>query len=365
MRHVPEYIFSKLAREVTEVEGASGRKVLSFGAGSPDFPPSDMYTQKLAEYVAEPGSHMYPGYKGLPEFNAALTVWYKKRFGVVLTDNEVLPLCGAKDGVAHLPLAVAEPGDEILVPNPGYPAYITPAEMVGVTVVSYPCLTDIERLVTPKTKAIWVNFPSNPTGQVATMDELKILVNVCRRHDLILMYDNAYADIVFDGYVAPSILEVKGAMDVAVEIGSFSKSFSFAGYRMGWMVGNATVVKTLLKTKSQFDSGLSLPLQRLGAYALIHPDTIWTTAMLLSYKQRRDKIADMLRGLGLTFTLPKAGLYIWAKIPDNGLSSEEYCRQLLHTKQILLVPGTAFGSNGEGWVRVSICVNISTIEEYL
>jgi aspartate/methionine/tyrosine aminotransferase len=370
----PEYIFSSLAKAVVEVEKETNRKVLNLGPGSPDVRPSEIYLEKFVEYIKEPGSHLYPGYQAVPEFADALIKWYKKRFGVVLAADEILPLLGAKDGVSHLPLALADEGDEVLVPNPGYPAYTGPILMLGAKPIPYDLraednfkmsVKNLTKLVNQKTKYIWVNFPANPTGQVATLAELEEIVAFSKKHGLILVYDNAYSEITFAGFTAPSILQVQGAKDIAVEIGSFSKAFSFAGFRMGWIVGNKNIITALAKLKSQLDSGLSLPLQKLGAFALSNPDNKWTEQMISSYQKRRDIIAAKLVKLGLSFSLPQGALYIWAKIPDSALNSEDFCRRLLKEKQILLTPGSAFGTNGDRFVRVSICSNIELIDEYV
>ncbi len=370
----PEYVFSRLSKAVAEVEQETNRKVLNLGPGSPDVRPSEIFLDKFAQYIKEPSSHLYLGYQAIPELRDALKQWYKKRFNVVLETDELLPLLGAKDGVSHLPLVLLDENDEILVPNPGYPAYIGPTLMIGAKPVSYDLLPkdnfeikieNLEKKLTSKTRCLWVNFPSNPTGHVANLEELEPVVNFCKKHNIILIYDNAYSEITFDNVIAPSILQIKGAKDVAVEIGSFSKAFSFAGFRMGWIVGNKDIIAALSKVKSQLDSGLSIPLQKLGAFALSSPDLEWQKQMILSYKDRRDIIAIKLKKLGLTFSLPKGALYIWAKIPDSATSSESFSMDLLKEKQILLTPGSAFGSNGDRFVRVSICSNIKSINEYI
>lgn len=370
----PEYVFSRLARAVIEVEQGSKRKVLNFGPGSPDIRPSNVYLDKFAEFIYRQDSHFYPGYKGVDEFNEAIIDWYRKRFGVILDTDEVLPLLGAKDGVSHLPIVLVDEDDEVLVPNPGYPAYIGPTMMVGANPISYDLLPEnnfkislenLENKFTKKTKYAWVNFPSNPTGQVVTLNDLEEIVAFSQRHGLPIIYDNAYSEITFDGFIAPSILQVMGAKETAVEVGSFSKTFSFAGFRMGWIVGNKHIIKALAKVKSQLDSGLSLPLQHLGTFVLSHYDEKWHRQMIASYQKRRDIIAAKLKVLGLTFSLPKGAFYIWARIPDSALNSENFCMELLKRKQVLLTPGSAFGSNGERFVRVSICVNINNIDEYI
>jgi len=373
LEQFPEYIFSRIAKDIAAVEKASGRNVLNLGMGTPDVPPSARYMEKLAEFVRAPGASLYPGYGASPEFREALQTWYKTRFGVMLAPDELLPLLGAKDGTGHVPLALLDEGDEILTPDPGYPGFSGPTDMIGAVPVYYGLteendfkisLTELERSITKRTKGVWVNFPSNPTGQVATLPELRSLVAFAKKHGIFILYDNAYADIAFGGYRAPSVLEIEGAKDVAVELGSFSKMYSFAGFRMGWIAGNAEMIAALAKVKSQVDSGLSIPLQRLGAYALTHPDTEWSRKMLQSYQDRRDIIAKYLTTLGLSFRIPEGGLYLWAKIPDAEKDSETFCARLLQEKHIVLTPGTAFGRNGVRYVRVSICANIDKIADY-
>lgn len=369
----PEYIFSQLAKIVSEVESKSKRKVLSFGAGIPDVKPNQRYIEKLVEFIRDSDAHLYPGYGAIPELVDALIDWYKRRFGTSLNQAGILPLLGAKDGISHLTLTMLNEGDEVLVPDPGYPAFTGMTLMVGAKPVYYNLketndfkidLVELEEKVSEKTKFIWINFPSNPTGQVITLSELERIVKFAKQHNLFIVYDNAYSEITFDDFIAPSILQIDGAKDLAVEIGSFSKTFSLAGFRMGWIVGNREVVKALAKVKSQIDSGLSLPFQKLGAFVLTHFDKKWYEEMITNYKNRRDIIAHHLKSLELTFSLPQGGLYIWAKIPETYKDSEEFCMKLLKEKQILFTPGTAFGENGKKYVRVSICVNIDKINDY-
>lgn len=369
----PEYIFSRLAKAVAKTEAATGRKVLGFGAGSPDYPPSTKYLDRFAEFIHEPGIHMYPGYSGTKEFNNALIGWYQKRFGILLEEKEVFPLLGGKDGLAHLPFALLDEGDEVLLPDPGYPGFDGPTLVAGGVPVPYDAsseknpivLAELEKKLTARTRYIWINFPSNPTGHVADLALLEKIVEFAKARNLPVIYDNAYSEITYDGFRAPSILQVNGAKEIAVEVGSFSKTFSFAGLRMGWIVGNKDIVNALAKVKSQMDSGMFLPLQRLGAFVLNNQDIEWNEKMLDSYKTRRDIIAGKLEKLGLKFTLPKGALYLWAKIPDSALNSEDYCMKLLREKQVLFTPGTAYGKNGERFVRISFCVNVDRIDEYL
>lgn len=361
----PEYIFSRIEKSRIIVEKETNRKVLNLSIGSPDIRPCKSYLDKYLEFIQEKDSHLYPGYGAIPIFREAMTNWYKKRFNVSLNDNEILPLLGAKDGVTHLPFTLLQDGEEVLVPDPGYPAFKTSVVLSGGVCVPYNIDAmhglnneEIKSKVTKRTKFIWLNFPSNPTGCVMNIEELQKVVDFAKRENIIIIYDNAYSEITFDGFVAPSIFQVDGAKDVAVEIGSFSKTFSFAGFRMGWAVGNKDIIAGLSKIKSQFDSGMSIPLQKLGAFALSNFDIKWYRSMIFEYCQRREIIAGYLKKLDLEFFLPKGSLYIWAKIPDAFQNSEEFCMKLLNENQVLLAPGSAFGRNGDRYVRASICSDI-------
>lgn len=373
LEHIEEYVFSQLGKEIKKVEEKTKRKVLNFGQGHPDISPSPRAIKKLYEFITEDDAHLYPGYGAAPVFIEALQTWYKKRFDATIEPAELLPLLGGKDGIAHLPLALFDEGDEILMPNPGYMPYKDPTVLVGAKPITYDLIeaedfklniSAIEKKITKKTKALWLNFPSNPTGQIVTLEELKEAVALAKKHNIIILYDNAYSELTFDGYVAPSILQIEGAKDIAVEFSSFSKTFSFAGFRMGWVVGNKDIIALLAKVKTQMDSGLSMPLQKLGAYVLTDFHQEWHDTMLSTYQSRRDSIIKHIKAIGMTFSIPLGSMYIWAKIPPEEKSSEEFCHRMLHEKQIVFTPGTAFGSNGERYVRISIGVNVDKIEDY-
>lgn len=373
LERFPEYIHSRLARKAREVETATGRPVLDFGLGSPDFPPSKRYADKLKDFFEDPKAHLYPGFPPIPEFSKGLIEWYQNRFGVGIAEKELYPLVGGKDGIAHLSFALFDEDDEVLLPDPGYPAYEGMALMAGAKPVFYSLnengefpldLEGLESRISPRTKAMWVNFPANPTGSVIDRSRLALIVEIARKHGVWLLYDNAYSEITFDGFRAPSVLEIPEAKEVALELGSFSKMFSFAGYRMGWVAGNTKLIGALAKIKSQVDSGLARPLQRLGGFALAHPDQEWHRAMLASYRDRRDTILSYLPRLGLEATAPKGALYLWAKIPIGYQDSETFCLETLEKKQILFTPGTAFGQSGRNYVRISFCVNIDAIKDY-
>lgn len=374
LEQFPEFVFSRLGREIAAVEAASGRKVLSFGAGNPDVRSSANYLNAYKKFIDDPDSHLYPGYRGTKEWNEAMVAWYARRFGVSISTDEVLPLLGGKDGLAHIPPALADTGDEILVPDPGYPSFTEAALLFGVVPVPYTLapedrftvlLDELEKKCTPRTRYIVLNFPSNPTGVVAEKTDLAPLVAFAKRRNIPLIYDNAYSEITYDGFVAPSILEIDGARDIAVEMGSFSKMFSFAGFRMGWIAGNRDIIEALAKVKTQMDSGMSLPLQRLAAFALTHPDDAWHAHMIESYRKRRDIVAKKLTSLGLKLEIPRGSLYLWARIPENEKNAESYSMRMLKEKQVFFTPGSAYGKNGERFVRVSFCVNVDKIDEYL
>ncbi|WP_424246007.1 aspartate/methionine/tyrosine aminotransferase [Elusimicrobium posterum] len=369
-----EYIFASLLRDAKKVEQKTGRKVLSLAVGSPDVPPSKKALEKLKQFIDMPGAHLYPGFGAKKEFSQAVQTYYKKRFGVTIKEDELIPLLGAKDGTTHLPMALLDEGDEFLTPNPGYPGFTGAAIMMSAKPVFYtlkeennfkPDLKELEKLVTKKTKYIWINFPSNPTGQTASLAELKKYCAFAKKHNLLILYDNAYAEMYYGKNTPPSIFQVPGAKNYAVELHSLSKTYSLAGYRIGFAAGSAKVIAALAKVKSQADSGLSLPLQYLAAYMLSTPDTKWRKDMLKSYTKRRDVLEKTFKKLGLTFKHADAGLYIWARIPKVFKDSEQYAKFLLEKKQVLVTPGTAFGSEGKRYIRISFCSNIEHIEEYL
>lgn len=373
LEQFPEYIFASLKKKKVEIEQKTGKKVIDFGIGSPDFPPSEKFLEVLKDAYDDDGVHMYPGFGPTKELTEAIQKFYQKRFGVELNDKEVVQANGGKYIVSHLPMALIDPDDEVLVPDPGYAAYQTNILMAGGKAVPYNLTKkndfkiDFDELtskVSSKTRFIWVNFPGNPTGQIAELADLQKIVEFCKQQQIWLVYDNAYADITFGDFKAPSILQVAGAKEVAVELNSLSKSHSFAGFRIGYLAGNEQIIQGFAKLQSQYDSGMSLPLQKVAAYALNNPDSKWHTEMLSSYQERMDIIAEKFETLGLEVHKPQASLYLWIEIPEEFKDSTEYCYYLLEKKNILVAPGLAFGENGRRYIRVSICVNIDSIEDY-
>jgi LL-diaminopimelate aminotransferase len=368
------YIFVKLNRQAAEVARKTGHRVLNLAVGSPDVPPSRKIIAKLQTLVAQKNMHIYPGYGACKEFAQAVRTYYKKRFAVNINADEVYPLLGAKDGIAHLTDVLLDKGDEFLTPNPGYPGFTGSALMLGAKPVYYtleakndflPDIKKLQKLISEKTKFIFLNFPSNPIGAVAGLKELKKYVAFAKKNNILILYDNAYAEMYYGEQKPPSILEVKGAKNYAVEIHSLSKTFSLAGYRIGFAAGNKKVLAAMAKVKSQVDSGLSLPLQHMAVYALTNPDVKWRRAMLKSYKTRRDILAAVFKKLGLECEIPCAALYIWARVPKGFKNGEKYANYLLQKKQVLVTPGTAFGPAGEKYIRISFCCDVTDLKEYL
>ena len=367
----PEYPFAKIMKMKREIEREKRKPVLDLTIGTPTFPPSKEYVKKLNEYFLMDDAHLYPGFGAIPELEQALITWYSKRFTVILEKEEIYPLLGGKDGIAHIPLAILDEGDELLIPNPGYPGFIGSTLMIGAIPVDYSVngttssiISSIKKNTTGKTKAIWINSPGNPTGLTFSDEELKEIVDFAHSKNLILLYDNAYSEITFDNYVAPSILKFTGAKDIAIEIGSLSKTASFAGFRIGWIVGNKKIISAVAKVKSQMDSGLTLPFQKLASHVLNNFDNTWYRAMLFHYQNNRDTLARAFTSLGLHVIKPKGALYLWIRIPDSYTDASAYVAYLLQTYHILVTPGTAFGTEGERYIRVSISSDISKIKLY-
>ncbi len=369
------YIFERMGKQKQLVEAASGRRVIDLGAGSPDVAPAEQRMQDLQEILgSERDLHKYPGYGALPQLTMALQGYYEQIYNVSLEPVEIQPLLGAKDGIAAVSMAVLDRASRVLVPDPGYQGYPPVPEMLEAQVVKYNLterdfqldFVDLEKKIKlTDTRLLWVNFPSNPTGAEISLADLEKVVALAKRHQVVLAYDNAYSEVKFDGGFAPSIMQVPGAKEIAVEIGSLSKNHSFAGFRIGYMVGNPRLIQAVRQIKSNLDSGLSKHLQLLAAEALTNPDLKWREKMLASYKRRRNILAGKLAQMGLKFTLPEAGLYLWAEVPNEFASGEAFAEYLLKEKQVLVTPGIVFGQNGKRFIRASFCVNLEAINEYL
>lgn len=367
---LPEYPFSMHAREIGRLVKA-GHDVIRLDVGNPDLPPHDGVKQALVAAAHRDNAHGYGGYKGIPRLREAFAVYYGRRFNVELEpDREVLPLLGTKDGISHIALALLDPGDVVLIPDPGYPAYARSALLAGA--VPYYMRLEPERSFLPrldelpldildKAKMMWVNYPHNPTTAIATREQLEELVQFCLGHGILLCSDNPYADVVFGEFKPPSILEIDGARDIAVEFYSLSKTFNMAGWRVGACVGNSRLIEALLQVKSNIDSGMFIAIQEAASIALEKVPREWIDQRNEVYWQRRDILADALPEVGLLPRESPATMYVWAQVQDG--DDLEYASGALHEAHVSIAPGRFFGEGGRGYVRISLIVDEQRIRE--
>ena len=367
---LPPYHFAEFNKQVAALR-AAGKDIINLSMGDPDLPTPDSVLDRLTAAAHDPQNQRYPEYAGMPVLREAFAAWFERRFGVPLDPaREVLPLLGSKEGLAHLPLALMNPGDVALMPDPYYPVYPTAVALAGGTSYMLPLAPDRGWLpnlnavpgdVATAARTLWLNYPNNPTGATASLDFFAEAVAFARRHDMLLIHDMAYADIAFDGTQPPSVLEVPGAKDVAVEFHSFSKAFNMAGFRIGMLVGNAFVVEGLNRLKSNLDTGIFRPIQLAAAQALSLPPA-WIQQRNAIYQRRRDRVVAACRRLSLATETPSAGLYVWPRVPE-GQTSAAFCLQLLNEATIAVTPGSNFGANGEGYIRLALTVPDDRLDE--
>jgi LL-diaminopimelate aminotransferase len=365
---LPPYLFAELDRKVGE-RRAAGVDIISLGVGDPDRPTPDHVVRALQEAAADPSTHRYPSYYGAPEFRRAAADWFLGRFGVELDpDTEVLALIGSKEGLAHLAFAFLDPGDESLVPDPGYPVYETASLLAGGTPVPLPLrpetgfLPDLEAAaVSARTRLLWLNYPGNPTAAVAGLDTFERAVGFASEHDLLLVHDAAYSEITYDGFVAPSVLQVPGAREVAIEFHSLSKGFNMTGWRVGFAVGSPDAVRALGTLKTNLDSGVFNAVQRAGIAALSGPQGHLDDLRAI-YQKRRDVVVGTLNRLGWSLEPPLGSIYVWLPTP-NGEASAEFADLLLDRAGVVVAPGRGYGLGGEGYVRISLTVADERLEE--
>lgn len=358
---LPPYFFASLNQELDELK-RKGVDVIRMDIGSPDMPPAPFILDALARAAARPDAHGYNPHGGTGAYRQAVAEYYRRRFGVALDPmKEVVGLIGSKEGIFNVSMVLVDPGDVVLVPDPGYPVYAFGAQMAGGEVVRLPLLRQNQFLpdldavpaeTMRRVKLLWLNYPNNPTAAIMPLETMERLVGRARRQGFFICHDAPYMDVTFGDYSAPSILQVPGAKDVAVEFNSLSKTYNMAGWRLGMAVGNAEIVQALNAYKSNIDSGHFLPVLEGGVAALTGEQS-WLRDRNRAYEERRDIIVDGLHRAAWEANMPQASLYVWAAVPGGG-GSAEFCRVLLREAGVSLTPGITFGEHGEGYVRFSL-----------
>ena len=361
LEQLAPYPFVEISRIIAE-KRAAGEDVVTFGIGDPDIPTPDHIIERLISASRDLPNHRYPESDGLPAMRKAIATWYERRFNIVLdADKEVLPLIGAKEGIGHAAFCFLDPGDIALIPDPAYPVYAVGTMFAGAESYKMPLteengwLPDLDMIpsdVAQSAKVMWLNYPNNPTGAVATEDYYKKVIDFAQHHDIAILHDAAYSEVVFDRYRALSFLELPGAKEVGIEFHSLSKCFNMTGWRVGMAVGNADMIKALFAIKANLDSGIPQAIQEMAMEAL------WGSQAPIQenndiYQRRRDKVIDVLTRIGLQVATPQASLYVWARVPE-GFTSAEFARKLLEETAIVVTPGSSYGQYGEGYIRLSL-----------
>ncbi|MBI3455916.1 MAG: LL-diaminopimelate aminotransferase [Candidatus Rokubacteria bacterium] len=370
LKKLPPYLFAEIDRQKKEAR-ARGLDLVDLGIGDPDLPTPPHVIDALARAARDPKNHRYPDYEGLLAFREAAAVWYRQRFGVTLDPaTEVLTLIGSKEGTAHIPLAFVNPGDAVLVPDPGYPVYAAGTWFAGGEPYFLPLraerefLPDLDAIpsgVLRRAKMLFLNYPNNPTAAIATRTFFERVVELARRHNLIVCHDAMYSELRFDGYEPPSFLQVPEARDVGVEFHSCSKTYSMTGWRLGFAVGNREVLAGLGRIKTNVDSGVFQAVQEAGIAALTGPQD-YVAQVRATYQERRDIVVNGLRKLGLSVTPPRATFFVWAPVPD-GSDSRKWASRLLREAGVVVTPGVGFGPSGEGYYRIALTVDKARIAE--
>lgn len=365
---VQEYYFSQKLREVAQLQ-AAGKPIINMGIGSPDLPPHPSVVEALAVSAGKPNSHGYQGYQGVPALRAGFADFYQRFYGFALNPNsEILPLMGSKEGIMHISMAFLDAGDQVLVPDPGYPTYRSVATLLGVDAVPYalkaeyawrPDWKEIESRDLSKVKIMWANYPHMPTGARADLGVFEEVVAFGKKYGILIVHDNPYSFVLEPK--PKSILQVAGAMDVALELNSLSKTSNMAGWRVGMLAGKPEWIQAVTKVKSNMDSGMFLGIQQ-GAVAALGLGPDWYEALNRTYAERRKLIWELALKLGFSYEKESAGMFVWCRIQD-GKSAEAWVDYLLHEKSIFVTPGTVFGTQGQGYIRFSLCVSEEKIKE--
>ena len=369
LNSVEEYYFSSKLREVRQLM-ADGRPIINMGIGSPDLAPSKAVIEAIQNAMNDANAHQYQSYQGLPELRQAMADFYKNNFGVNLNPaNEILPLMGSKEGILHISMAFLNEGDQVLIPNPGYPTYTSVTKLVGAEPVYYNLVADtnweadfesLEKLDLSKVKIMWLSYPHMPTGATGSLQVFEKAVAFAKKHQILLVNDNPYSFVLNEHPI--SILQIDGAIEVALELNSLSKTFNMAGWRVGMVLGNPELIDAVLKVKSNMDSGMFYGIQK-GAIEALKSDKSWFLQQNEIYAKRRELTFKLAEKLGCTFDKNAVGMFVWAKLPSGIASSEKFIDGILYDKSIFITPGTIFGRNGEGYIRFSLCVKASEIEK--
>ena len=371
LANVSEYYFSRKLKEVAQMN-AEGKNVISLGIGSPDMPPSEETVNVLCEQAKRPDAHGYQPTVGIPELRKAMADWYKRWYHVELDPaTEIQPLIGSKEGILHVTLALVNPGDQVLVPNPGYPTYSSVSRLAEAEIFTYdldennhwrPDFKQLESLPLDRIKLMWVNYPNMPTGAKASMELFTKLVDFGKRHNIIIVNDNPYSFILNDNPM--SILAVPGSKDICIEMNSLSKSHNMSGWRIGMLASNPQFIEWILKVKSNIDSGIFRPLQTAATKALLCGQE-WYDQLNEVYRNRRDIAEKIMKALGCSYDPSQAGLFVWGKIPDSATDAESLADEILYNAHVFITPGFIFGSRGNRYIRISLCAPEKKMQEAL
>ena len=370
LKAVEEYYFSKKLREVALLK-SQGKPIINLGIGSPDLEPPFKATMSLQDSLMDEGAHKYQSYQGIPELREGIANFYKKQYKVNLSyQTEILPLLGSKEGIMHISMAFLNPGDEVLIPNPGYPTYSAVTKLLEAKPVYYDLLENnhwlpdfiaLERMDLSKVKIMWISYPHMPTGANATNKFYDDVIAFGKRHNILIVNDNPYSFILNNKPI--SIMRYRGAKEVCLELNSLSKTFNMAGWRVGMLVGHYDYISAVLRVKSNMDSGMFYAIQK-GAIEALKSSNLWYGSLNSVYKSRRELIWKLAEALNCTYDKDASGLFVWAKLPPH-IKSEEFTDTVLKDHSIFIAPGTVFGSNGEGYVRFSLCAQEEDINEAL
>jgi aspartate/methionine/tyrosine aminotransferase len=358
---IKEYYFSTKLKELRD-RIAEGQDIINLGIGNPDLTPSNETLETLTNEIIKENSHGYQPYNGIPELRDAFSIWYKNIYNVdINSENEILPLIGSKEGIMHISMAFLNSGDEVLIPNPSYPTYRSVTNIVGAKVIEYnltesnnwePDFKELETMDLRNVKIMWVNYPNMPTGASGSIELLKALVVFGKKHNILICNDNPYSLILHKKPM--SIMEIEGAKDISIELNSLSKSHNMAGWRLGMLTSNPTFIKNIITIKSNMDSGIFKPIQLAAVKALSCTDS-WYNTINKEYKMRKEIVLQILNLLECTYDKQQGGMFVWAKIPLLNTNAYEYSDYILNETKVFITPGSIFGSNGDQYIRISLC----------